>query len=238
MEPIPESTAAIEEFGPFGEEDLLQRLSDGSEKVRGIVPDCVGISLASCKHDVTLTLVATDQEIALLDAVQYLSGGPCVDAVHVDRVVTFEGGDRLDEESWHHFALATAAARVASTLTLPLLDEGVVVGSVNLYAASTSAFAGHHEAIARIFDAWAPGAVTNADISFSTRIVAEQAPRILQQDLDVHVAVGILAAARGTGIDDAFDDLRSAARRAGVTVADLAASLIEIEKDHGAGLDD
>lgn len=233
MEPIPESSAACDEFGPFADVDLLQQLSSRSDRVRAIVPDCVGLSLASCEHGVTLTLVATAREIALLDAVQYMSGGPCVDAVRAERVVTFAHGDGLDEEAWQHFARATAASGVASTLTLPILAGGAVVGSINLYAASTDAFAGHHEAIARIFDAWAPGAVTNADLSFSTRAVAEQAPRKLQQDLDVQVAVGILAAARGIGLEEALEELHDAARRAGVSKPDLAASLIEIERHHG-----
>ena len=233
MEPIPESAAASDEFGPFAEVDLLQQLTYRSDQVRAIVPDCVGLSLASCEHDDTLTVVATDREIALLDAVQYLSGGPCVDAVRAEQVVTFAHGDGLDEKAWQHFAQATAAWRIASTLTLPILAGGAVVGSINLYAASTDAFVGHHQAIARIFDAWAPGAVTNADLSFSTRAIAEQAPRKLQQDLDVQVAVGILAAARGIGWGEALDELQDAARRAGVSEADLAASVIEIDRHHG-----
>ena len=69
----------------------------------------------------------------------------------------------------------TPSVPLLSTVTLPVLAGGAVVGSINLYAASAEAFVGHHEAIARIFDAWAPGAVTNADLSFSTRAVAEQA---------------------------------------------------------------
>ena len=103
MEPIPESSTAFDEFGPFADVDLLEQLSSRSDRVRAIVPNCVGLSLASCEHDVTLTLVATAREIALLDAVQYLSGGPCVDAVRAEQVVTFAHGDGMDEEAWRHF---------------------------------------------------------------------------------------------------------------------------------------
>ena len=129
--------------------------------------------------------------------------------------------------------LGTCEGSIVLAQTLPILAAGAVVGSINLYAASTDAFVGHHQAIARIFDAWAPGAVTNADLSFSTRAIAEQAPRKLQQDLDVQVAVGILAAARGIGWGEALDELQDAARRAGVSEADLAASVIEIDRHHG-----
>ncbi len=229
MEPIPETTEAIEEFGPFAESDLLQQLRERSDLLTELVPDCVGVSLASTEHGVTFTLVSTGPQAAVLDAVQYLSGGPCVDAVEAEGVVEYHHGDALDERRWHDFARATAAVSVLSTLTLPVLADGRVAGSVNLYASTRHAFAGLHERVARIFDAWAPGAVSNADLSFSTRGVAEEAPRKLRADVDVEVAVGIMVGSYGLDPDDARDQLSGSARRAGVTTAALAAVIIEIE---------
>lgn len=230
MEPIPETTEVDDEFGPFSDDDLLHQLRERSDRVKAIVPDCVGMTLASRVHDVTLTLVATSAEIAVLDAVQYLSGGPCVDALEADRVMTYPAGDDvLDERHWHDFARATSAASVASTLTLPVITDGVVTGTINLYAAAAHAFDGFHEDIARIFDAWAPGAVTNADLTFSSRREAEEAPRRLREDLTITVAVGILAAKTPRDLDEARGLLRDAALRAGVREADLAASIIEID---------
>jgi hypothetical protein len=176
MEPIPETVEAMEEFGPFAEGDLLGELRQQGVRVRGLVPDLVGLSLASVEHDVTLTLVASSEEIAVLDGVQYLFGGPCVDAVEANAVREYNDDDVLDERAWQQFSLATAHAAVASTLTLPVLAEDLVVGSVNLYAASRNAFGDMHQEIADVFHAWAPGAVTNADLSFDTRKAAEQAP--------------------------------------------------------------
>lgn len=226
MKPIPETTEAIEEFGPFTDTDLLRELNERGARVMELVPDCVGLSLASTAHDVTLTLVATDQEIAALDALQYLFGGPCLGADQAHQVIEYDVADALDEGRWQHFARATAAAAVASTLTLPILVDGKVVGSVNLYAASASGFTGLHEDIAQIFNAWAAGAVTNADLSFSSREVAEQAPRVLREDLNIQVAVGILAASHRTDVDQAREGLSEAARRARVSEADLAATII------------
>lgn len=229
MEPIPETTEVDDEFGPFADDDLLKQLCERSEEVTALVPDCVGITLASRVHDVTLTLVATSSEIAVLDAVQYLSGGPCVDALEAERVMVFPAGDDvLDEEHWHDFARATAAASVASTLTLPVITDGSVTSTINLYAAAAHSFDGFHEDIARIFDAWAPGAVTNADLTFSTRRIAEEAPRRLREDLTVVAAAGILAARHLGDLERARELLRSAALRAGVREVDLAASIIEI----------
>lgn len=230
MKPIAETTEAIEEYGPFSQTDLLEELRKRATRVKELVPDCVGISLASSAHGVTFTLVATDQEIAALDAIQYLFGGPCVGAADGHRVIEYDVASALDEGQWQHFARATAAAAVASTLSLPVIVDGKVVGSVNLYAASAQGFAGLHEAIARIFDAWAPGAITNADLSFSSRELARQAPHLLQEELDIHVAVGILAG-RGLELDEAREKLSEAARRASVSDADLAATIVAINRD-------
>jgi GAF domain-containing protein len=230
VEPIPETTEAIEEYGPFGSDDLLEELRAKSVQVQEIVPDCIGFSLASIEHGVTFTVAATDDELALLDAVQYLAGGPCVDAVKSEQVVTFTAQDALDEERWQHFALATAAASVASTLTLPILARDAVAGSVNLYAATRHAFTGLHEQVARVFDAWAPGAVTNADLGFTTRSTAARAPRLLAEDRDVQVAVGILAQAYDLDLGAAEAQLRDAARRAGTQVVRLAQTVIELRR--------
>jgi hypothetical protein len=148
------------------------------------------------------TLVTTAKEIALLDAIQYLAEGPCVEAVTGDQVLAYEQADLLGEQQWQLFAQATAAASVASTRSLPTLNEtGRVVGSVNLYASMSPAFDGQHEAIAHIVDAWAPGAVTNADLSFATRSVAERAPDLLREDLDLTVASTVIAAQNDVSID-------------------------------------
>lgn len=227
MEPIPETAEAINEFGPFAEVDLIQHLKDNADRVREIAPECVGLSLAAQEHGVSFTLVATNDEIAALDGVQYLDGGPCVESVKGEQVLAYRGEDLLSEGDWQLFAQATAAAGIASTLTLPILVGAQIVGSVNLYAATPNAFTGHHEAIAKIFQAWAPGAVGNADLGFTTRRAAEQAPHILYEDMRLHIALGILMRAQDIDVDTAREQLSESARRAGTTEAAVAKVLIE-----------
>lgn len=227
MEPIPETTEAIEEFGPFSYDgDLLEQLTEKADAVESVVPDCVGLSLASCDEGVTFTLVASRPRAAMLDAVQYLDGGPCVEAVETEQVLSL---DSLDEGGWQYFAQAGAAVGVASSLTLPIVVDGTVTGSVNLYAASPDAFSGHHEELARIFDAWAPGAVTNADLSFSTLDLARRAPQQLRDDYNIQVAAGILAGGR-SDLEGAVQRLHDAATRAGITAAQLAATIIGLKQ--------
>ena len=219
MEPIPETLAAINELDPAVDEiALLEQLMDRADRARTIAPECVGVSVASLDVGVTFTLVATSDEIAALDAVQYLAGGPCEEAIEIDQGLATVISDPLTEATWRSFSRASAAAGVRSTLTFPVLQAGHAVGSVNLYGGSEDAFTGHHEALAEVFEAWAPGAVVNADLSFSSRRVAEQAPRQLRNQVRVDVATGIVAAFQGLDEETAHDRLRSAAQRAGVPV--------------------
>ena len=235
MEPIPETTEAVEEFGPFYEGDVLEELRAKAQAVRQIVPDCIGLSVAALDQGITLTLVASDEEIAALDALQYLADGPCVRGVEANRVVEFTSGEATDEADWQLFAQGTAAAGVASTLTLPVMVGESAVGSVNLYAASAEAFTGHHEEVAAVLGAWAPGAITNADLGFATRQRAELTARELRESFRIEVAAGILARLRSLDAASAHERLVTAARRAGVSVAQVAETLIALVNENDGG---
>jgi GAF domain-containing protein len=226
MEPIPETAEAVDDLDPSADEgSLLADLTQLANRAREIVPDLIGVSIAPLEHGLTFTLVATAEDVAVLDAVQYLAGGPCVEAALTDHVVEFQPNP-LDEDRWRLFAEATAARAVRSTLTLPMLSGERVSGTVNLYAASARAFVGHHEQLAGVFGAWAPGAVANADLSFTTRTDAEQAPRTIRNQNIIDMATGIVAAQLGVDVDTAVARLRDAASRAGVSLFQLARDIV------------
>ncbi|HYH74141.1 MAG TPA: ANTAR domain-containing protein [Nocardioides sp.] len=229
MEFIRETLEAFDELDPLLDDgSLFEQLSRTAADVKSIAPNLAGMSLASSTHGLTFTLVATDDEIAALDAVQYLDTGPCVEAFeHGQGVATTEGG-LLDERRWHDLAVASAAAGVRSTLTFPVKERGDTVGSVNLYGRTEDTFVGKHQALADVLHAWAPGAVTNADLSFSTIEEARRAPERLRDEAIVDTATGILAANRRVSLDDARDQLHGAARRAGVPLTRLARAIIDL----------
>lgn len=229
MEPTPETEEAFDELGPDVFDDQLPaQLLDMAARVRDIVPDCLGLSVCYLEEGLAFTLVATDHVTAVLDAAQYLAGGPCVEAAATGRVVQMDEDDLLDERSWQIFAEATAATDVRCSLSLPVVTGERVTGSVNLYAASPEAFTGHHQELAEIFGAWAPGAITNADLSFSSRLTAAATPQRLRDQALVDTAVGILAAYSDLDVTRAEQKLLDAAARAGVTDVQLAKALIEL----------
>ncbi|WP_416957446.1 ANTAR domain-containing protein [Nocardioides sp. T5] len=226
MEPIAETLEALGELDTYidggPDDDLAQRLTATADHARDIAPGLVGVSIASRELDLTFTLVATDQEVATLDAVQYLASGPCVDAIEMGHGIASSAGGLLSESRWQDFARASAAAGVHSTLTFPVVVDGDVIATVNLYGDAADTFVDRHARLAAAFGAWAPGAVTNADLTFSTRGLAEQAPAQLQERAWLDSATGVVAAQRGITVTEARAHLEDAARRAGVPVVRLA----------------
>jgi NarL family two-component system response regulator LiaR len=205
-----------------------ERLADvGAEfarraaRVTTLVPQCLGMTLASTERDVSFTVVASSPEVAALDAVQYLSSGPCVTAAEAGRVLTCRRDELAQVPTWGPFAEATAAAGVSSTLSLPLARDGKVVGTVNLYGATDDAFEASQEAVAAEFEDWAPRAASEARLP-ERRVTVENMAQHLDDDLDIKAATSRLARERTISLHRARQQLDDAAHRAGVTKAELA----------------
>lgn len=217
MEPLPETRQALDELAAYDGNDLAGTLHAMGLRAKEIVPECVGLSLTMVEDGLTFTLVATDHETAVLDAVQYLDGGPCIDALETEEILEVRDMDPLSEERWSMYARASSDSGVASSLSLPLLDNGRVIGGVNLYASTPEAFHGRHPELAEALCASAAGAVADADLEFHTRMQATEAPRRIEELQHIDVAVGILAASQRVSTETARELLRQAALRAGIS---------------------
>ncbi len=222
MKPLPETEEALDEYLEEDDSDLRAVLVELGHQAVSLVPSCVGLSLGLVKDGLTFTLVATSQEVAAIDAAQYLDGGPCVDVAAGAATLDVEIPDLLDERRWSAFALTSAAQGVQSTLSLPLLHDGRLVGGINLYAAEPLAFRHKHDALAAALGASAEGAVVDADLEFTSRVRALQAPATLADLRSIEVAVGILAARDHTDIDTARTRLEESATRAGASLVQAA----------------
>lgn len=227
VEPIAETQAALARLSWAEPSDLVASLKDQLAEAQAVVPSLVGVSLAWLHEGLTFTFVASSAAIATLDALQYLDGGPCVDAVRRQEPVdVLDVSAVLDEGQWQLFSQAEAANGVRATLSLPVLTEGVVTGGVNLYAAGKDAFDGRHTQLATIFGAWVEGAVTNADLSFETRREAARAPAQLRALNRYDEAVGIVSATQGVSTDEAAQRIERAAALAGVRPDDVAQAVL------------
>jgi hypothetical protein len=233
LELVPESREALAEIIKLEDPQLDDELLEMGRAARGLVPDLVGLSLSVVSEGVTFTLVAPNSAVAALDAAQYIDGGPCVDVVAgPGSVIETNIEDLLDEDRWTVFARSSAAAGVASSLSMSISDgEGQVTGGVNLYASTPEAFTGLHEALAAALGGSAESVVTNADLGFSSLARAKQAPGVLHDRARIETAVGILAARYRQDLESARTRLLRAARRAGVDPVVVATVLIFAHTD-------
>ena len=228
LQPIPPTVDALRELTRQGDATLARTLQEMSRGVQLTVPDVVGISLSFVEENLTFTMTATAGPVAELDAMQALDGGPCAQALRTGEVSDWHAGDPDDEERWQMFARATAAAGIGSTLSLPVVRDGVVQAGVNLYGSTPDAFEGRHEELAEICGAWAGGAVTNADLDFTTRFDAAETPDRLRAEQLVDQAVGALMSRSNLEAVEAEERLRDAARRAGLTDAQMARAVLDL----------
>ncbi|MEO5852303.1 MAG: GAF domain-containing protein [Nocardioides sp.] len=212
---MPETDEALDELVGHDDRDLRAQLLDLGHRVQQIVPRCVGVSLTLVRERLTLTLVSKRHD----------EPPPHPGAVGPDG-----GDDPLSEDLWSRDALADAAEGVLSTLSLPMRRGGEVVGGVTMYAATLEAFDGHHAELATALGALATDAVTNADLSFSSRAAARLAPATVADMRDIDVAVGTLAAWQSRDVEAVRDSLEEAARWGGISLVHAARLVLRLRR--------
>lgn len=233
MEPLPETDAALKLLAP-DDPQLADDMRRTAADLEAVAPTVVGFSLGVLADGITLTFISSQPSLRLLDAVQYLGGGPCEDALSEGQPLEFGCENPLDEQSWALFARAGAAKGVRSTLSLPILRDGRVMAGVNVYGGRQDTFRGRHDAIAEVFGAWAPGAVANADLSFSSRLEAAKAPGRIQDLTLLEMAVGVFVARYALLPDAARERLVQSAARAGIPLLVLARFIVEELEQRGS----
>ena len=229
MEPIPETRFALTEMSRFEDHDMTAEFTQMANRVAVIAPDCLGMTLSFVHGDLAFTWAATGLDVAALDAVQYLTYGPCIESMTKGSVVGATKADPLDETRWREFSRAENAAGVESTLSVPLVDGRAVVGGVNFYGATSTAFDGLHSQLAAECGGWAAGAVTNADLSLSGIQRAKESPRKIRDQFMVDQAIGMVMALHHVDAGAATRRLQTAAERAGIEQAELARILVKTQ---------
>lgn len=114
-----------------------------------VVPECSGASVSMLVDGQPSTVATSDRVAMQLDLVQYDNhDGPCVEALGGQ---TIRIGFAPTDERFPHFAIGAADQRVLSVLSTPVIDDGTVVGSLNLYSQTEEAFGEDDRGIAAIF---------------------------------------------------------------------------------------
>ena len=214
MELLPQSREALDEYVTPSVDDVegLLRVIEGWA-VRA-VPECVALSVTMLDDDLTFTLVDRAASIDRARASDEGCAGACADDT--------ADAPALDEGGWADMARERAFDGIASTVCLPVVEDGRAVLNIDLYASTAHAFHDRIDDLVEALGAWQAGAVTNADLGFDTLRRAEAAPERLREQRLVDVAVGLVAATVGLTTDDALGLLREAAGVAGIDEAQAA----------------
>ena len=229
MQPLPEVRAAADQLNAATEGlDLLHGLGVLADVATFLVPSIVGVSLTIVIDGDPLTVTATSDAMGVLDAAQYLDGGPCLQAAGPEREVV-DVGDVLDEQRWQLYRQAASAQGVRASLSLPLGGAGGrTPGAINLYASDPGAFRGKERLLAEAFQTPADEFVTNADLSFMTRDAARRLPEDLRTKAQLDRAAGVLGGLLGWPLDEARERLRSAAGRARTPIDQVADLIVAL----------
>ena len=83
------------------------------------------------------------------------------------------------------------------------------------------------ERLADVFGAWAGGAVTNADLSFTTRFEAAKTPGRVQALHTIDKAIGIIASTQSVSVGEARRRLDQAGALAGVAPDKVARAVLQ-----------
>jgi GAF domain-containing protein len=143
-----------------------------------------------------------------IDVLQYevLQEGPCI--TYMQLGVAQVSGSIASDERWPRFGGRVGRLRVTSVLSLPLLINAQVVGSINCYAYERDAFGEHAVRLGPHFASPAAVTVYNAQVLSAARDTAEQLQRALGSRTVIDQAIGILRARSGGTAEEAFDRLR------------------------------
>jgi GAF domain-containing protein len=175
---------------------------------------------AAHTHDLALTL---DQQ-------QYDTGrGPCLEAALQREPVRTEISAETDR--WPEFVQAAQQARVRASLSIPLIvggldEEQVLVGSLNIYSYTASAFDPFDEALMRLFSVAAGQAITNARRWQHSRETVTQLERALISRPEIEMAKGALIAQHGCNPEEAFARLVDQSQRRNVKLHVIAQELL------------
>lgn len=191
--------------------------------------DVVSISVLSWPD--VRTAACTDEQALPLDHQQYVSGrGPCLEAALQRTPLRAIISD--DHERWPEFVEAAQHAGVRASLSVPLLMEGAdseqeLVGSLNIYSHTATAFDDFDAELMRLYSVAAGQAISNSSRWQKARETATQLETALISRSDIDMAKGALIALHGCNPGEAFDMLKRESQNRNIKLRDVVHELLD-----------
>jgi GAF domain-containing protein len=174
-----------------------------------LINGCCGASVSMIVEGEPTTVAVTDRVSLEIDLVQYDGGvGPCVVSL---------GGEMIRigyipaDERFPHFAAGAADRRVLSSLSVPAIDHGTVVGSLNLYSRQPDAFDGEPQNTALVIAAEVANAVAKSALLRTAQTTRDELQEQHDESALVSMAKGVMIAVHECSEAAAENLLRNAA---------------------------
>jgi hypothetical protein len=131
-------------------EELVRALEDLARQAREGIPGCGSASVTVLHEGEARTISTSDERALAIDEEQYDSkSGPCLSAMRKREIVDVP--DYTTERRWPTVTARGREIGVYSGLSLPLEDDGDVLGALNLYGDSVGAFGDSSLMLADLF---------------------------------------------------------------------------------------
>jgi len=202
-----------------------------------LLPGEVSGSIALLADGRPSTTAVSDHVALELDMVQYETGeGPCLTALGG---ATVRIGILADDEQFPHFAVGAADRRIRSVLSVPIRDNGDVLGTLNLYSRQPDGFDDHARHVAEIIAAEAATAIATSAVYDEARRVRDELQSTHDEQTQISQAEGALMAIQSCTAEQAANLLAGAAAATGDTLVEVAQRILtEVTRPTASGLDD
>jgi hypothetical protein len=188
------------------------------------------VSITALTWPEARTTACTDERVLELDHQQYAAGrGPCLEAAWQRTPVRAVIG--AEHQRWPEFVDAAQRLGIRASLSVPLLVDGVdddqeMVGSLNIYSYTASAFDPFDEQLMRLYTVAAGHAITNARRWQHSRDTVAQLEQALTSRPDIDMAKGALIALHGCDPDQAFAELVDQSQQSHLRLHTVATELL------------
>jgi GAF domain-containing protein len=207
--------------GPL--EDVLQQLVDIAKDA---LPGADEVSTTLVRGEKAWTAAYTGQLALDADELQYERGyGPCMDAGRTGTVLRIE--DTREEARWPDYTAMVASRGVLSSLSVPLPIQTDVIGALNCYSRTPSAFPREAIEIAEELAGHVAVAVGNAVAYTEAATLVEQMRKAMATRSVIDQAMGVVMAQNRCDADAAFAILTRASQNRNIKLRDVARNTVD-----------
>lgn len=204
--------------------ELAQRLVD--ECVQLLTVDAAGILVAAPGSGLQV-LASTSEQTRLLELLQVQAdAGPCLAAYQTGQVVLVE--DLAHTVSrWPTFAERALAEGFHTVCAIPMRLRDERIGALNLFAKTAGAVSPADRTVGQALADVATIGILHQRLLTRSESVNRQLQVALNTRIIIEQAKGVLAERGRVGMDQAFQQLRSHARRNNLRLSALARGVVE-----------